>query len=113
MPPELLDGIKGVGLAKRGAPGGALLGFRLVVEPERPSSLQLVRLLWFRGRRGHFRLGRHVKPLIVDSRDGVVEGGDSDRGPDVINPNSDATVLMSSSRRHAVGCNSQEMTNNG
>lgn len=41
-PPELLDGVEGVNLAKRGSPSSALFWFRLVVEPERPLPLQFV-----------------------------------------------------------------------
>jgi len=64
VPPELFDSVKGVELAERGAPGGTLLGLGLVVEPERPLPLQLVRhfrrhrLLLCRCHR-HLRVRRH------------------------------------------------------
>jgi hypothetical protein len=42
IPPELLDGVEGVGLLERGAPRGAGLGLRLDVVPEGPLPVQLV-----------------------------------------------------------------------
>jgi hypothetical protein len=77
VPPELLDGVEGVGLFEGGAPRGAGLGLRLDVVPEGPLPVQLVRPLGLRrgaalgrrdlrGRRRHSRRRslnlRHVAP---------------------------------------------------
>ena len=48
VPPELLDGVEGVGLFEGGAPRSAGLGLRLDVVPEGPLPVQLVRTLRLR-----------------------------------------------------------------
>lgn len=65
LPPELFDGVEGVKLAERGAPGRTLLGLRLVVEPERPLPLQLVRLLCHRLRRNLRSLNLHRRRVLA------------------------------------------------
>lgn len=55
VPPELLDGVEGVGLLEGGAPRSAGLGLGLDVVPEGPLPVQLVRTL---GLRSGSALGR-------------------------------------------------------
>lgn len=42
VPPKLLNGVESVDHPKGGSPSGALFGFGLIVEPKRPTLLQLV-----------------------------------------------------------------------